>query len=215
MYILTDDLPFPPLALAGEDGLLAIGGDLGTERLLLAYRNGIFPWYNEDEPICWWSPNPRFVLFPDELKIHRSMRQVLRSNTFRFTVNRNFSAVILNCMTMHRKHQGGTWISPAMQDAYNRLHEEGHAHSAEAWMDEELVGGLYGIRIGRIFFGESMFSKVGNASKFTFIRYINQLQQEGVQLIDCQVYTSHLESLGARMIPREAFAALLRENIGA
>ena len=201
--------------MAGEDGLLAIGGDLSTKRLLLAYSNGIFPWFNEDEPICWWSPNPRFVLFPDELKIHRSMHQVLRSGSFQFTVNRDFSAVIRNCMNMHRKGQGGTWISPVMLDAYTRLYEEGHAHSAEAWMDHKLVGGLYGIRIGRIFFGESMFSKVGNASKFTFIRFVKQLQQEGVRVIDCQVYTSHLESLGARMIPREAFSTLLRENIGA
>lgn len=214
MFLLTKDLFFPPLDMADEDGLLAIGGDLNPERLLLAYRNGIFPWFNEDEPICWWSPNPRFVLYPDELKVSNSMKTVLQNGKFRFTVNRAFSNVIQNCKTVSRHGQEGTWISPAMQKAYTTLHELGYAHSAETWQDGKLVGGLYGIRLGNLFFGESMFSLKPNASKFAFINYIKQLQLENVQLIDCQLHTPHLESLGARMIPRELFAEILASNTG-
>ena len=212
MFLLTNDLIFPPTNLADEDGLLCIGGDLSTERLLLAYRSGIFPWYNEYEPICWWSPDPRFVLFPGELKISKSMRTILKQDDFQFTVNKDFSSVIQNCKTISRKDQPGTWISPAVQEAYTRLHELGHAHSAETWMNGELVGGLYGIRMGNIFFGESMFSTVSNASKFALINYVQQLQEENVQLIDCQVYTQHLESMGARMVSRSTFAALLAQH---
>ena len=214
MFLLTKDLYFPPLTMADEDGLLAIGGDLSPERLLLAYRNGIFPWFNEDEPICWWSPNPRFVLYPDELKVSNSMKTVLQNGKFRFTVNRAFSNVIQNCKTVSRYGQDGTWISPAMQQAYTTLHELGYAHSAETWQDGELIGGLYGIRLGNIFFGESMFSLKPNASKFAFINYIKQLQLENVQLIDCQLHTNHLESLGAKMLPREIFAEILALNTG-
>lgn len=223
MFLLTKELFFPPLTMADEDGLLAIGGDLGTERLLLAYRSGIFPWYNEDEPICWWSPDPRFVLYPAELKVSSSMKTVLQNGKFRFTINRAFTQVIQNCKTISRKGQDGTWISPAMQNAYTRLHELGYAHSAETWLDAcpddpvgrgELVGGLYGIRLGNIFFGESMFSLSTNASKFAFINYVQQLQRENVQLIDCQLHTAHLESLGARMIPRKLFAEILAINTG-
>lgn len=198
--------------MADEDGLLAIGGDLSTERLLLAYRSGIFPWYNENEPICWWSPDPRFVLFPEELKVSSSMKTVLQNGRFRFTANKAFEKVIQHCKAVARPGQEGTWISPAMQKAYTTLHELGYAHSAEAWQDGELVGGLYGIRLGNLFFGESMFSLQPNASKFAFINYVRQLQKEQVQLIDCQVYTSHLESLGARMIPRELFMQFLVNN---
>ena len=214
MFLLTKDLFFPPLDMADEDGLLAIGGDLNPERLLLAYRNGIFPWFNEDEPICWWSPHPRFVLYPDELKVSNSMKTVLQNGKFRFTVNRAFSNVIQNCKTVSRHGQEGTWISPAMQKAYTTLHELGYAHSAETWQDGKLVGGLYGIRLGNLFFGESMFSLKPNASKFAFINYIKQLQLENVQLIDCQLHTNHLESLGAEMIPREIFAEILASNKG-
>ena len=214
MFLLTKDLYFPPLTMADEDGLLAIGGDLSPERLLLAYRSGIFPWFNEDEPICWWSPDPRFVLYPDELKVSNSMKTVLQNGKFRFTVNRAFSNVIQNCKTVSRYGQDGTWISPAMQQAYTTLHELGYAHSAETWQDGELIGGLYGIRLGNIFFGESMFSLKPNASKFAFINYIKQLQLENVQLIDCQLHTNHLESLGAEMIPREIFAKILASNTG-
>ena len=214
MFILNNDLYFPPLEMADEDGLLAIGGDLSTERLLLAYRNGIFPWYNEDEPICWWSPDPRFVLSPSQLKISNSMKTVLQNGRFRFTVNRAFTQVIQNCKTVTRKDQDGTWISPAMQNAYTILHEQGFAHSAETWLDGKLVGGLYGIRLGNIFFGESMFSVKPNASKYAFIKYVQQLQTENVQLIDCQLHTAHLQSLGATMINRKLFAEILAANTG-
>jgi leucyl/phenylalanyl-tRNA--protein transferase len=214
MYLLTGDIAFPALEMADPDGLLAIGGSLSTERLLQAYRNGIFPWYNEDEPICWWCPDPRFVLFPGELKVSKSMKQVLNAGIFEFRCNTAFSAVIQQCKSVTRKNQEGTWISPAIQNAYTRLHELGFAHSAETWLNGELVGGLYGIRLGKIFFGESMFSHVPNASKFAFIQYTRSLQKENLQLIDCQVYTPHLERLGARMIERSAFSLILRNNIG-
>ena len=214
MFLLNNDLFFPPLQMADEDGLLAIGGDLSTERLLLAYRSGIFPWYNEDEPICWWSPDPRFVLYPAELKISSSMKTVLQNGKYRFTINRAFEKVIQNCKTVSRHGQDGTWISPAMQQAYTALHELGYAHSAETWQDGELVGGLYGVRLGDIFFGESMFSLKPNASKFAFTSYVRILQKENVQLIDCQLHTNHLESLGARMIPRELFTEILVTNTG-
>ncbi len=213
MILLTKDLVFPPIEMADENGLLAIGGDLSVERLLRAYRTGIFPWYNENEPICWWSPDPRFVLSPAELKVSKSMQTILQNGHFRFTINRAFNEVIQNCRSITRKGQEGTWISPAVQKAYMRLHELGYVHSAETWMNGELAGGLYGVRLGNIFFGESMFSNFSNASKFAFINYVRQLQKENVQLIDCQVYTSHLESLGARMIERKKFVLLLEENI--
>jgi leucyl/phenylalanyl-tRNA--protein transferase len=214
MFLLSKELFFPPVDMADEDGLLAMGGDLSTERLLLAYRSGIFPWYNENEPICWWSPNPRFVLYPAELKVSSSMKTVLQNGKYRFTTNRVFAQVIQNCKTVSRNGQDGTWISPAMQKAYTTLHELGYAHSAETWQDGELIGGLYGIRLGNLFFGESMFSLKPNASKFAFINYARQLQKENVQLIDCQLHTNHLESLGARMIPRELFREILVTNTG-
>jgi len=213
MYILGKDISFPPVEEATEDGMVAIGGDLSTERLLLAYRSGIFPWYNEGEPIIWWSPAPRFVLFPGNLKVSKSMTTVLRNGKFRFTINRAFAPVIQNCKTIARDGQDGTWITPEVQKAYIDLHQLGYAHSAEAWMDGELVGGLYGIRMGNVFFGESMFSKASNASKFAFMKYVQQLQKEGVVLIDCQVHTEHLESLGAGMIERDEFIELLNKHI--
>ena len=197
MFILSKEIKFPGAELADENGLLAIGGDLSVERLLLAYYNGIFPWYSEEDPICWYSPDPRFVLFPDELKVSKSMKSVLNKNEFHFTINKAFSEVILNCKTSTRKDQDGTWIHDTIVNAYTKLHQLGYVHSAEVWLKNELVGGLYGIRLGNIFFGESMFSKKTNASKFAFINYVKQLQKENVALIDCQVYTEHLESLGA------------------
>lgn len=212
MFLLTKDISFPPIEMADEDGLLAIGGDLSTKRLLLAYRCGIFPWYNENEPICWWSPDPRFVLFPDELKISSSMKAVLKHRAFHFSTNKAFREVIQNCKTITRKGQPSTWISAEVQKAFIQLHELGYAHSAETWMDDQLVGGLYGIRMGNVFFGESMFSATANASKFALINFIQQLQKENLQLIDCQVYTAHLESMGARMIRREDFALFLPLN---
>lgn len=204
LQVLDDKLWFPPPEAALEDGLLAIGGDLSTERLLLAYRNGIFPWFDDEVPL-WWCPDPRFVLYPAELKVSKSMKQLLKKETFRFTTNTAFEQVINHCRQTPRKGQDGTWITEEVRRAYTELHRMGYAHSAEAWQEGTLVGGLYGIRMGKAFFGESMFSHANNASKYAFIKYVHQLQSEGVRLIDCQVYTAHLESLGAKMIDRSLF----------
>ena len=213
MYLLNEEIIFPPIELADENGFLAIGGDLSARRLLLAYRSGIFPWYNEEDPICWYTPDPRFVLFPQELKVSKTMQQVINRKTFEFSINKSFAAVITNCKNVYREGQDGTWISGDMQAAYLNLHQLGYAHSAEAWHNGELVGGLYGVRFGNIFFGESMFSHQSNASKFAFINYVQQLLKENVQLIDCQLHTNHLESLGARMIGRADFKLLLETLI--
>ena len=213
IQVLTNELWFPPVEEAATDGLLAIGGDLSSERLLLAYCNGIFPWFNEDEPPLWWSPDPRCVLFPQELYVSKSMQQLLNRKTFKLTVNKAFTEVISNCGVQKRKQQNGTWITHEIEDAYTQLHRLGYAVSIEAWKNDELVGGLYGIRMGNLFFGESMFAKVSNASKYAFIAFVQQLQKEGVVLIDCQVYTQHLESLGARMIQRKEFIKVLKENL--
>lgn len=212
LTVLTDALWFPPVEKAEADGLLAYGGDLRTERLLLAYRSGIFPWFNHDEPPLWWCPDPRCVIFPDELYISKSMQQLLKRKTFTITINQNFSAVIQQCAAT-RQQQEGTWITTEIEKAYTELHRLGHAVSIEAWQQGELVGGMYGIRMGRLFFGESMFSKVSNASKYALISYVQQLQQEGVVLIDCQIYTAHLESMGARMIPRKEFIKIVEANV--
>ena|SRR5205809_5688954 len=211
MFVIDNStLYFPPVYTANEEGLLAIGGDLSTERLLLAYRSGIFPWYSQGQPIIWWSPDPRFVLFPGELFVSKSMQKIIRQNKLQFTINTAFTGVIQNCKSISRKGQNGTWITSAIQKAYTKLHEEGYALSAETWLNNELVGGLYGVKIGNIFFGESMFSKISNASKFAFICLVRQLQKEGVLLIDCQVYTEHLESLGGLMIERKDFIELVK-----
>jgi len=212
LFVLNNEIAFPPVDHAEPDGLLAIGGDLSTERLLLAYQKGIFPWY-EGDYILWWCPDPRFVLFPGELKVSSSMKSVLKKNKFGFTINKAFPEVIGYCKKIKRHDQDGTWITDEVEKAYNRLHELGYAHSAETWYNGRLVGGLYGIRLGKIFFGESMFSTENNASKYAFIKYIDQLKKEGTQLIDCQVYTSHLESLGARMISRKEFTNRLRQLV--
>lgn len=208
--VLDNHLWFPPVEAANEDGLLAMGGDVGVERLLLAYRQGIFPWYEGEVPL-WWSPDPRFVLFPEQLRISKSMQGIINKKVFDFTTNKAFSDVILNCKELQRKGQSGTWITDELKDAFLQLHTLGYAQSAEAWENGELVGGLYGIRMQNLFFGESMFAKTSNASKFAFIRYVQQLQTEGVELIDCQVYTSHLGSLGAKMIPRKDFLQYLNQ----
>lgn len=212
LFVLDKTLSFPPAHLAGPDGLLALGGDLSPERLLLAYRNGIFPWY-EDGPILWWSPDPRFVLFPSELKISKSTKPLLNRNAFDFTINSAFKEVIRRCKNIPRSDQFGTWITDDVEQAYIKLHEMGYAHSAEVWKEEELVGGLYGIRLGKVFFGESMFSKVSNASRYAFIKYVQALQAEGTELIDCQVYSEYLESFGARMIAGREFSGMLKELI--
>ncbi len=212
LFILNNELSFPPVQLSEPDGLLAVGGDLSTERLLLAYHQGIFPWY-EGQHILWWSPDPRFVLFPEELRESKSMKQLLKRNVFDFRVDTNFTGVITNCKTISRHGQESTWITDEVKAAYTRLHLAGYAHSAETYQEGRLVGGLYGIRLGKVFFGESMFSTVSNASKYAFICYVHQLREEGVELIDCQVYTEHLESLGARMIPRNDFISYLNRLI--
>ena len=212
LHALTSSLWFPPVTDALEDGLLDMGGDVSVERLLLAYKNGIFPWYDDTVPL-WWSPDPRFVLIPEELKVSKSMQQIIKKKTFTFKVNTDFNQVIHHCQSLNRKDQDGTWITEDLKESFIELHRLGHAHSAEAWINNELVGGLYGIKMGPFFFGESMFSKVSNASKFAFIHWVRQLQEEGIILIDCQVYTEHLESLGAKMIPREDFIQLLKQHI--
>jgi leucyl/phenylalanyl-tRNA---protein transferase len=210
--MLDDTLWFPPLEEANEDGLLAVGGDLTPGRLLLAYQSGIFPWFNEDEIPLWWSPNPRFVLFPDELRVSHSMQQVLRSNRFSFDEVAPFREIVTQCRAVNRPGQNGTWITPEIRDAYCQLHELEIAHAAGAWQNGRLVGGLYGIRLGATFFGESMFSLVPNASKFTLINWVRHLATQGVKMIDCQVYTPHLESLGARMIARTRFIENVTEG---
>lgn len=212
LTVLDHELWFPPVEEAAEDGLLALGGDLSAERLLLAYRSGIFPWFNEEEPPLWWCPDPRCVLFPDELYVSKSMKQLLKRNTFNVTMNKAFEEVIYECGET-RKQKEGTWITDEIMTAYAELHRLGYAVSIEAWQHEQLAGGLYGIRMGNLFFGESMFSKVNNASKYAFITYVQQLKQEAVVLIDCQVYTPHLESMGARMIDRDLFLKIVKENV--
>jgi len=209
IFRLTEEIAFPPPRLASERGLLAVGGDLTPERLILAYRNGIFPWYNEGEPILWWSPDPRFVLFPDRLKISRSMRGLLKKNRFTVTFDTCFREVIAACQKTRRGREEGTWITAAMTAAYVRLHELGLAHSVEAWREGALVGGLYGVSLGKCFFGESMFTKVPNASKAAFITLVENLGRYDFRLIDCQVYTDHLHSLGAGTISREDFLQVL------
>ncbi|MEI2768897.1 MAG: leucyl/phenylalanyl-tRNA--protein transferase [Nitrosomonas sp.] len=212
--IFTSGTSFPPLdrALKEPNGLLAMGGDLTPQRLLEAYRKGIFPWFNEGEPILWWSPDPRMVLFPDELRISRSLSKELKKSDYQIRADHRFSEVMQACAAP-RKGQAGTWIHPEMIAAYTTLHEMKFAHSVEMWVDDELVGGLYGIALGQIFFGESMFSRAPNASKIAFVHLVKQVQEWGFGLIDCQVKTNHLASLGAREIPRAAFAQYLSELI--
>ncbi|MDI6049788.1 leucyl/phenylalanyl-tRNA--protein transferase [Flavobacterium sp. XS2P24] len=212
MYYLTATLLFPPVSLTNSSGILALGGDLSPERLQLAYKSGIFPWFEDGEPITWWSPNPRMVLFLDELIVSKSMRNILNRNSFKVTFNQNFRNVISNCQNIKRDGQNGTWITNDMIEAYCKLNELGIAKSVEVWQDEVLVGGLYGIDLGHVFCGESMFSKVSNASKVAFIALVNQLKKENYKLLDCQVYNPHLESLGCREIDREEFMEILKSK---
>lgn len=209
IFRLDKRLLFPDVTLAEEDGLLAVGGDLSTGRLLLAYHSGIFPWYNDDTPILWYSPRERFVLFPDELRISKSMKQVLRSGKFTVTYDQCFEKVIEACSAVKRAGQDGTWITNDMQNAYIRLHSEGYAHSIEVWEQGQLVGGLYGVQIGSVFCGESMFSLTNNASKVALISLCNS---GDYTLIDCQVHTEHLESMGARMISRKEYIGILQNT---
>ena len=210
---LGEALAFPPPEAAGPDGLVAAGGDLSPERLMLAYRSGIFPWFNDDSLILWWSPDPRMVLFPERLKVSKSMRKTLERGDFTITRNQAFPEVIRACARIRRKGEQGTWITRQMEVAYNRLHRLGHAVSYEAWQGDALVGGLYGVDLGGIFCGESMFSTVPNASKAAFIHMVRELSGKGYSMIDCQVYTPHLASLGAEPIPRADFLERLRKAL--
>lgn len=211
MYFLGPKDDFPPIEYVDEQGLLAIGGELSVESLTRAYKRGIFPWYDETQPLLWWCPDPRMVLFPEKLKVSKSMKQLLKKQAFEVTFNQNFREVMENCASVKRKGQNGTWITPEMLETYQQLHEQGVAYSTEVWENAELVGGLYGIYLKdkKVFCGESMFTRRSNASKFGFIKLVEKLKAEGVKLIDCQVYTAHLESLGAEEIPREEFLKYL------
>jgi leucyl/phenylalanyl-tRNA--protein transferase len=207
IHFLTDKIVFPDVSEALSDGLLAVGGDLSTERLIHAYANGIFPWFEVDEPLLWWSPDPRFVLFPKDLKISKSMKQVLKRNEFQVTVNKDFKSVIVECALTKRNGQESTWITNDMIEAYMKLHQLGYTKSVEVWQNNELVGGLYGVDLGnKVFCGESMFAKVSNASKAGFITFV---QNSNYSLIDCQIHTKHLESLGAKHISRQEFLKYL------
>ncbi len=213
IYFLTELLEFPLADNANPDGLLAVGGDLSPERLLLAYKSGIFPWFNDDALILWWSPDPRMVLFPRKIRISKSMRQILSGTRFTLTRNKCFKDVLEACAEIERMGQESTWITYNMKEAYLRLHDLGFAASYEVWEDKKLVGGLYGIDLGHVFCGESMFSKVSNASKFAFIKLAKDLEEQNYKFIDCQVYTEHLASLGAEEIPRKKFLKLLQDSI--
>jgi len=212
-WLNNTELSFPHPTLAEPGGLLAIGGDLSEERLILAYRNGIFPWFEEDGYFYWYAPDPRWVLFPRELKIHKSMRPIFNGQKFRYTLDTAFREVMLACAETPRSGYEGSWISPAFVEAYSHLHKKGIAHSVEVWQGESLVGGLYGISLGKVFYGESMFTRVPNASKAGFITFTQALERAGFWLIDCQQQTSHLESLGARGIARDIFMEHLSKNI--
>jgi leucyl/phenylalanyl-tRNA--protein transferase len=212
MYWLNKDLVFPDPKYAPKEGLLAAGGDLSPQRLLLAYQYGIFPWYNEGEPILWWSPDPRFVLFPSSIKVSKSMRRIMRKGTFELRLDTAFEAVLEACANVKRAGQNGTWLIPEMQKAYLSLHHYGYAHSVEAWQNGELVGGLYGVALGRCFYGESMFAHVSNASKAALIYLAQQLEARGFELIDCQAETSHLASMGAEFMARSSFLRILEES---
>lgn len=206
IFRLTNELVFPDPSLAEEDGLLAIEGDLSTERLLLAYQNGIFPWFGDDSPILWYSPKMRFVLFPNDVKISKSMRQIMNSKKYTITVNKAFEDVINACAAIKREGQESTWITTEMKEAYIKLHQLGFAHSIETWENDKLIGGLYGVMMNNIFCGESMFSYQSNASKMALIWLCQNIE---LKLIDCQIHSNHLESLGARMIDRESFMKFL------
>ncbi len=210
MYFLTKELFFPPVEEANYEGVLAVGGDLSVERLMLAYTNGIFPWFDADDPILWWAPPERMVVNPMDYKVSKSMRNILNRNSFEVTMNQDFAAVISNCQTIERKEQQGTWISAEIIKSYTQLHQLGKVISFEVWQNNELVGGLYGVDLGHVFCGESMFSKVPNASKVAFIKLIEYLKVHNYKLLDCQVHNDHLEKLGAFEISRDLFMKILK-----
>lgn len=210
MYFLTKELFFPPVEEANYEGVLAVGGDLSVERLLLAYTNGIFPWFDAEDPILWWAPPERMVVNPMDYKVSKSMRNILNRNSFEVTINQDFAAVISNCQTIERKEQQGTWISAEIIKSYTQLHQLGKVISFEVWQNNELVGGLYGVDLGHVFCGESMFSKVPNASKVAFVKLIEYLKVHNYKLLDCQVHNDHLEKLGAFEISRDLFMKILK-----
>ena len=215
MYKLKEDIIFPHPKFADDKGLLAFGGDLSLERIKVAYENGIFPWYAEGQPILWWSPDPRMVLFPENLKVSRSMKKLFKEKAFEVTYNQNFEHVIRKCANINRDNQDGTWITEDMIASYIKLHEAGLAKSVEVWNDNEIVGGLYGILLKdqKVFCGESMFTEMDNASKYGFITLVKNMEKNGITLIDCQVYTKHLESLGAEEISRHNFLTILNSKV--
>jgi leucyl/phenylalanyl-tRNA--protein transferase len=212
-YLLTDKISFPPPHLASRDGLLAIGGDLSEKRLLLAYRMGIFPWFSDEEPIMWWSPDPRLVLYPDEIRISKSLKKTIKKDVFQVTMDQAFNRVINECARVRRGKNQGTWIVNDMIKAYCSLHESGFAHSVEAWYEGKLAGGLYGVSLGRCFFGESMFTQISNASKVAFVKLVKYLKALSFDMIDCQVTTEHLMRFGAREIPRKYFLEQLEKAL--
>ena len=213
VFLLNNRIEFPPPRLASEMGLLALGGDLSRKRLLLAYRMGIFPWFSEREPIMWWSPDPRLVLYPEEIKISKSLQKIMKKEIFRITIDSAFDQVINACAEIRRKNNEGTWIVNDMIEAYCSLHESGFAHSVEAWRHDKLVGGLYGVSLGGCFFGESMFTRISNASKVAFVKLVEHLKTLSFDLIDCQLTTTHLKQFGAREIPRSQFLTQLEKSL--
>jgi leucyl/phenylalanyl-tRNA--protein transferase len=213
VFRLTEDLAFPPSELAEDDGLLAVGGDLSVDRLILGYSMGIFPWYSDGYPILWWSPDPRLILIPQELKVSRSLRQTIKKDIYTITMDKAFEQVISNCADIRRGEDDGTWITSEMKEAYIQLHNAGYAHSVEAWNADELAGGLYGVILGRAFFGESMFAKKNDASKVAFVKFAEFLIKRGFELIDCQVTTRHLMNFGAREVPRAEFLEMLTKAL--
>ncbi|WP_195989376.1 leucyl/phenylalanyl-tRNA--protein transferase [Clostridium sp. D53t1_180928_C8] len=212
IYRLTEEIIFPNPELAEEDGLLAVGGDLSIDRLLLAYCNGIFPWYSDDEPILWWCPKPRFIIKPNEINISKSMKRVFNKGEFKVTFDREFDEVIKNCKEL-RENKEGTWINNEIMNAYIKLFRVGFASSVEVYKEGELVGGLYGVKIGKCFFGESMFSKVTNASKVALISMCKKLEEEGYIFLDCQMHTNHLESMGGKFVSWDEFKIMLQSGI--
>ena len=215
VFLLSDKISFPPPYLASKEGLLAVGGDLSQKRLLLAYRTGIFPWFSDDEPILWWSPDPRLVLYPEEIRVSKTLKKIIKKNMFHVTMDSAFVQVINQCAKIRLQNNQGTWIVKEMIDAYCKLHESGFAHSVEAWYQGELAGGLYGVSLGKCFFGESMFTRVSNASNVALVKLVEYLNALSFDMIDCQLTTEHLLRFGAREIPRVSFLKQLGESLKA
>lgn len=215
VFLLSDTIEFPPPHLASEEGLLAVGGDLTQKRLLLAYRMGIFPWFSNNEPILWWSPDPRLVLYPHEIKTSKTLKKIIKKEVFKVTMDLAFNEVINQCAQVRLKKNQGTWIIEDMIEAYCRLHESGFAHSVEVWRQGELVGGLYGVSLGKCFFGESMFTRISNASNIALVKLVEYLKELSFNMLDCQVPTEHLTRFGARQIPRIRFLNQLEKSLKA